>query len=159
MMRAAAVCLLWIALTTAGCAPNVDLTSALRIQPVISGWVDDGPVQGKKKIVPTISVSVKNASGRTLQMLQLNALFRRIGDEDEWGTHLLTVAGAEGLPAGGMTTVSLKSPQGYTSTEPTRDMLANSQFIDGRVDIYAKYGAAGWTHVGQFRIAHQLLAR
>ncbi len=159
-MRAAGLLLVGLSIVAAGaCAPAVDLSTALRTQTVVSGWVDDGIVQGKKKIVPTISVSIRNVSTQTLEMLQVNALFRRVGDEDEWGAHFLTVAGREGLPPGGMTMVSVKSPQGYTSADSGRAMLTNSQFVDARVDLYAKYGSTRWTRVAQYRIARQLLAR
>ena len=142
-----------------GCGPGADVASNVRIQSVSSGWIDEGPVHGKKKLVPTISVTLRNASGRTLTMLQVNALFHRVGDEDEWGTGFVTAAGSEGLPPGGITAVSVRSQLGYTGTESGREMLANSQFVDARVDLFAKYGSARWTRLGQYRISRQLLAR
>jgi hypothetical protein len=142
-----------------GCGPGADVASNVRVQSVSSGWIDEGPVHGRKKLVPTISVTLKNASGRTLTMLQVNALFRRVGDEDEWGTGFVTAAGSEGLPPGGITAVSVRSQLGYTGTESGREMLANSQFVDARVDLFAKYGSARWTRLGQYRISRQLLAR
>jgi hypothetical protein len=148
-----------IAASESGCAPSVDLSEVLRVQTVASGWVDQGIVFGKKKLVPTLSLSLKNASGQRLKMLQVNALFRRVGDDEEWGTDFVTVAGGEGLAPGGATAVSVKSPQGYTSTESGREMLANSHFVDARVEIYAKYGSARWTRLGQYRISRTLLAR
>ena len=142
-----------------GCGPDADIASAVRIQSVSSGWIDEGPLHGNKKLVPTISVTLKNASGRTLTMLQVNALFRRVGDEDEWGTGFVTAAGSEGLPPGGVAAVTVTSPLGYTGTESGREKLANTQFVDARVDLFAKYGSARWTRLGQYRISRQLLAR
>jgi hypothetical protein len=126
---------------------------------VSSGWVDEGLIRGKKKLVPTISVTLKNASDQNLRMLQVNALFRRVGDEDEWGTGLVTAAGSDGLAAGGATAVTVTSPLGYTGTESGAAMLANTRFVDARVDLFARYGAARWTRLGQYRISRQLLAR
>jgi hypothetical protein len=142
-----------------GCGPDAAVATNVRVQAVSSGWIDEGPVRGKTKLVPTISVTLKNASGRTLAMLQVNALFRRVGDEDEWGTGFVTAAGSEGLPPGEVTAVSVTSPLGYTGTESGSVMLANSQFVDARVDLFAKYGSARWTRLGQYRISRQLLAR
>jgi hypothetical protein len=142
-----------------GCGPGADVASNVRVQSVSSGWIDEGPVHGRKKLVPTISVTLRNASGRKLTMLQVNALFRRVGDEDEWGTGFVTAAGSEGLPPDGVTAVSVTSQLGYTGTESGREMLANSQFVDARVDLFARYGSARWTRLGQYRISRQLLAR
>jgi len=142
-----------------GCGPDADVGQNVRVQSVSSDWIDEGPVHARKKLAPTISVTLKNASTRTLTMLQVNALFRRVGDEDEWGTGFVTAAGTEGLPPGGVTAVTVTSQLGYTGTESGREMLANSQFVDARVDLFAKYGSARWTRVGQYRISRQLLAR
>jgi hypothetical protein len=141
------------------CSPAVDLSKALRVQTLSSGWIDEGIVKGKKKLVPMISMSVKNTSDRNLKMLQLNALFRRVGDPDEWGSDFVTASGVDGLPPGAATAVSVKSPLGYTSTESGTDMLSNSYFVDARVELFARYGATRWTRVGQYRISRQLLAR
>ena len=70
-------------------------------------------------------------------MVQVNALFHRVGDEDEWGTGFVTAAGSDGLPPGGVTAVTVTSPLGYTGTESGSEMLANSQFVDARVDLFA----------------------
>jgi hypothetical protein len=88
------------ALSWFGCGPAGDVSRDVRVQAVSSGWVDEGPVHGKKKLVPTIAVTLKNASGRKLTMLQMNALFHRVGDDDEWGTGFVTVTGSEGLAPG-----------------------------------------------------------
>jgi hypothetical protein len=142
-----------------GCGADADVSKNLRVQSVSSGWVNEGPVHGKKKLVPTISVTLKNTSGRTLTMVQLNALFHRVGDEDEWGTGFVTAAGSEGLPSDGVTAVTVTSPLGYTGIETGAEMLANSHFVDARVDLFAKYGSAAWSPLGQYRITRQLLAR
>jgi hypothetical protein len=141
------------------CSPSVDLSKALNVQTISSGWIDEGVVKGKKKLVPAISISLKNTSDRNLKMLQLNALFRRVGDSDEWGSDFVTASGVDGLPPGGATAVSVKSPLGYTGTQSGSEMLSNSYFVDARVDLFARYGATRWTRLGQYRITRQLLAR
>jgi hypothetical protein len=148
-----------VLLCALGCGPDTDVAKNVRVQSVSSGWIDEGGVHGTKKLVPTISLTLKNTSGRTLTMLQVNALFRRVGDEDEWGTAFVTVAGSEGVPPAGVAAVTATSPLGYTGSESGTVMLANSQFVDARVDVFAKYGSARWARLGQYRITRQLLAR
>ena len=38
-------------------------------------------------------------------------------------------------------------------------MLQNSQFVDAKVDLFAKYGSAQWTQVGEFPITRQLITQ
>jgi hypothetical protein len=161
-MRASApVVLLALALASLGsaCRPAVDLKKGLRIELVSTGWFDAGIVDGKNKLVPTVSFKVTNTSDQRLSVLQVNALFRRVTEQDEWGSGLLTVAGSEGLAAGATSGVlTIKSQLGYTGTETRADMLKNSQFVDAKVSLFAKYGSVQWTPVAEFAIARQLIA-
>ena len=51
------------ALLGSGCGgPTVDLTKGLQIDVVDTGWFDAGVVDGKNKLVPTVSFTVKNIS-------------------------------------------------------------------------------------------------
>jgi hypothetical protein len=141
-----------------GCSPTVDLTRNLTVQGVSTGWTHAGFVDGKSKLVPTVSFRLNNLSDRTLAMLQVNALFRRTGDEDEWGSGFLTAAGSDGLAGGARTgTFTIRSQLGYTGTDSPAAMLENSHFVDATVDLFAKYGSAQWTKVGEYAIARRLM--
>ena len=150
------------ALLAYGCGgPTVDLTKGLEINVVDTGWFDAGVVDGKNKLVPTIAFTVKNVSTEKLVSLQMMASFFRVSDPTmEWGNSLLNVAGSEGLAPGATTpTLTMKSPLGYTGTDPRADMLKNAQFVDALVKLVSKYGAAQWTHVRQVPIARKLIAQ
>jgi hypothetical protein len=140
------------------CGPAVDLKKGLQIEVVSTGWLDAGIVNGQNKLVPVISFKLKNNSDQKLAVLQVNALFRRVSENDEWGSGLLMVAGSDGLAAGATTPVlTIKSQLGYTGTEPRSVMLQNTQFVDAKVSLFAKYGSTQWTPVGEYPIARQLL--
>jgi hypothetical protein len=145
----------------ASCAPPVDLTKALEIDVVDTGWFDAGIVNGQNKLVPSISLRVKNNSQQKLPMLQVNALFRRVTEQDEWGSSLLTAAGSDGLPAGGASDVlTIKSNLGYTGADQSRqEMLKNSHFVDAKVDLFAKYGSTQWVRVGTYPIKRELITK
>lgn len=143
----------------AGCGRTVDLSTSLQLHAISSGWLDAGIVDGKRKIVPTLSFTVKNRSGKTLPLLQVNALFGRVGDEDEWGSSYLAAAGREGLAPGATSALTATSQLGYTGFDSRAEMLANSQFVDARVDLFAKYGSTQWTHLGRYKVDRSLLAR
>jgi len=146
----------------AGCGgPPVDLKQALQIDIVSSGWYDMGIVDGKNKLVPTVSFTVKNLSQAELISLQIMASFFRVNDtSSEWGNNLVKAAGSPGLRPGETTPVlTIRSPLGYTGTEPRADMLKNSQFIDATVKLVAKYAAIQWTHVKEVPIERQLVTQ
>jgi len=149
------------AVSASACGPNVDLTKGLQVTVVTSGWYDVGIVNGQNKLVPAVSFTLKNISDRTLVSLQVNALFRRVTENDEWGSELVIAAGSSGLAAGAATaTLTAKSPRGYTGSDQSRmEMLQNSHFVDAKVDLFAKYGSTQWTRLGSYPISRQLLAK
>ena len=162
-MRASARALIPVlafALFGSGCGgPPVDLKQGLQIDVVDTGWFDAGIVEGKNKLVPTVSFTVKNVSDQKLVSLQLMASFFRVSDtSSEWGNSLLNVAGSDGLAPGATTsTLTMKSTLGYTGTEPRADMLKNTKFVDAMVKLVAKYAAAQWMHVRELPIERKLV--
>ena len=119
-LRAALAGLLF-AVTSAACAPDVDLKTGLQILDVSTGWFDAGIVNGQNKLVPAISFKLKNVSTQKLSVIQVNVLFKRINDPAEWGSGFVTVVGSQGLAPGATTeTVTVKSNLGYTGSDQTR---------------------------------------
>jgi hypothetical protein len=161
-MRALACIAILAAVAAASCGPTVDLTQTLQVQNVSSGWFDDGIKDGKNKLVPSVTFTLKNNSAQNLVVLQINAVFHRINDpKAEWGTGFINVAGSEGLAAGASSApITIKSPLGYTGSDQTRDeMLHNSQFVDAKVDLLAKYASTQWAKVGEFPIERKLITK
>jgi hypothetical protein len=161
-MRGATIALLGLCLLVFGCSgPPVDLKTGLEIDVVSSGWFDAGIVDGKNKLVPTVSFTVKNVSDQKLIGLQMMATYFRIDKpESEWSNGLLKISGGEGLAPGATTPVlTMKAPVGYTSEDPRADMLTNSYFVDAMVKLIAKYGSIQWTHVKEAPIERQLLTQ
>jgi hypothetical protein len=160
-MRASALASVLLLAVCAGCGPTVDLATSLQIQDSSTGWFDLGIVNGQNKLVPSITFSLKNNSNQNLKILQINALFRRVSDKDEWGSGLLTAAGSAGLAPGAATPpLTIRSQLGYTGSEQSReDMLRNSHFVDAHVELFAKYGSAQWKRIGEFPVTRRLLTK
>jgi len=161
-MRASVRLLLLLALaSSAACGPTVDLTKGLQVTVVDSGWYDLGIVNGQSKLVPTIVFTLRNISDQKLVTLQINALFRRVTENTEWGSGFLTVAGSQGLAPGATSDpITIKSQLGYTGSDQSRqEMLQNSQFVDAKVELFAKYGSTQWVKVGAFPITRQLMTK
>jgi hypothetical protein len=149
----------WLSVSCGG--PTVDLKQGLQIDVVETGWLDAGVVEGKNKLVPIVSFTVKNISDQNLVSLQMMASFFRVSDTNsEWGNSLLNIVGSEGLAPGATSpTLTMKSPLGYTGTDPRADMLKNAQFVDAMVKLVAKYAATQWTHVRQTPIERKLITQ
>ncbi len=157
MLNRLLVCVAAVALL-AGCARSRDVQKDLKIIDVRTGWYDAGIVQGKNKLVPSISLKVKNVSGEDIANVQMNAIFRRVGEQEAWGEHFVRAVDANGLKAGGTGgEIVLRSSLGYTGEQPRAEMLQNSQFVDARVEIFGKHGSNTWAKMGEFPIERKLL--
>src|SRR6476646_10080502 len=159
-MRASAWLLLLFALVpSAACGPTVDLTKGLQVTIVDSGWFDLGIANGQNKLGPAVIFTLRNTSDRKLVTLQINALFRRVTENTEWGSGFLTVAGSQGLAPGATSDpITIKSQLGYTGSDQSpQEMLQNSQFVDAKVELFAKYGSTQWVLLGSYPITRQLL--
>jgi hypothetical protein len=115
----AGLCAAAIAFAGAGCGPNIDVAAALRLESVTTGWVDVGPVgqspaahERTNKVVPSVSFMVKNVTDRTLAPVQVNAVFRRLGDPSEWTNGTAQAAGSDGLELGSARELTLRRRHG-----------------------------------------------
>lgn len=150
------VCLCAVAAT--GCGPKVNLSERLEVVDVRTGWDDMGVVDGQNKIVPSIRFKFKNNSDQTLSTVQANILFKRMGEDVEWGSAFIRVAGSEGLAAGATSNAqSVSCPKGYTGTQSRAEIMASSMFVDARAIVFAKYASTGWQPVGEFPVERRLL--
>lgn len=147
-------------LAAAGCGRDVDVRSALQITDVVTGYYDVGIVDGKNKIVPSIAFRVRNASDRRVGSVQLNAVFRVEGEQEELGSMLVRGIDTEGIGPGELSeTFVMRSSLGYTGEQPRSQMLQHKEFRDVQVELFAKYKAQQWVKIGQYRIDRQLLTR
>ncbi len=140
--------------------PSIDVAKVLQLTDVSTGWFDAGLVEGNKnKLVPSITLRLTNTGPDLKGSVQINAVFRRIGEEEEWGSALFRAIDPTGLAAGASTKpIPLRSNLGYTGTEPRLQLLQNKLFVDARVQVFAKHGSTQWARLGDYRIVRQLLS-
>ena len=153
---------LWVvclaAVATVSCGPAVDLTKGLQVVDVSTGWWDAGVVDGQNKLVPSVTFKLKNVSDQKLDVLQANVVFRRVTEDKEWGSAFVKLTGTDGLPPGATTpSQTVKSQLGYTGTESRQQMLANSQFVDAKIQLFAKYSNTQWQKVGEYTVPRTLI--
>ncbi len=146
-------------LLLAGCS-TIDVQEALQVTDVRTGWYDEGVVNGLNKLVPSISLRLRNVSEADVRSVQLNAIFHRIigVEEPPLGDHFIQAIDRDGLAPGEVgVPLVMRSGIGYTGTETRLEMLQNRYFVDARVEIYGKSGSRPWTLIGEFPIERTLL--
>ena len=158
-MRLAAVVLAGI--LSISCGASEGAVAALEPLDVITGWFDAGIVEGgKNKLVPSVTLKLRNKSDEPIRSVQVNAIFRRVGEQEMWGEYFGWAIPREPLAAGAQTnTLVMRSTLGYTGPQPLMQMLQNKDFVDAKVEIYLKRGSRVWAKLAEYPIQRQLLTR
>jgi hypothetical protein len=143
------------------CCNTVDLKTSSRLTPTVTGWFDAGvQADGKNKLVPSITFTLTNTGQSAWGTVEVNCVFKRKGDPEEWSTVLL-IGSKTGLnelaPGATSPPIVVHAPTGYTGTQPRADLLQNSLFVDAKVEIFGKPGGARWVKLGEYPITRQLL--
>jgi hypothetical protein len=150
-----------LTLAAAACGSRADLATAAKLGDVTTGWYDAGITEdGKNKLVPSVTLRIHNAGDASLGSTQLNLIFKRVTDTEEWTTAFVRGIGSEGLAPGASTPpIVVRAQQGYTGTQARLTMLQNTQFVDFKVEVFGKHASATWVKLGEYPVARQLLTR
>lgn len=154
--------LLLLALACLRCGRNIEVEKALAVIDVQTGWYDAGiQSDGKNKLVPSISLRLRNVSSGPVGSVQLVAIFRRVNEPQvAWGEHFARAIERDGLAEGASTNpIVLRSNLGYTGTQPRMQMLQNREFVDAKVEIFGRHGSRGLAKMGEYPIDRQLLTQ
>ena len=151
--------LIVVSVAALGCN-RVDPITALEPADVVTGWYDEGIVDGKNKLVPSVSLKLRNKSDVDVRSVQVNAIFKRINEPEPWGDHFGWAIQGDSLPPGATTRdIVLRSGLGYTGEQPRQQMLQNKEFVDAKVEIFLKQGSGVWAKLAEFPIERQLLTK
>lgn len=154
---------LTLAVVLAGCGRPVDVKQVLRASDISTGYHDAGVVEGRNKLVPSVTFTLRKSTNDSVRPLSLNVVFKRLplaasgaAGEEDWEEVFLqnvTFQGNETAP------LTVRPAHGYTGDPPQSraEMLANSQFRDMRVHLFAKQGSGQWAEIASFDVARQLL--
>lgn len=151
-----------LVLVSTGCTgPSVEAVAALEPVDVVTGWFDEGILEGgKNKLVPSVSLKFRNKAGKPVASIQINAIFKRVGEKEMWGEYFGWAVPKDGLAAGAETnTMVMRSGLGYTGEQPRMQMLQNKEFVDAKVEIFLKQGSKVWAKLAEYPIQRQLITR
>jgi hypothetical protein len=141
----------------ASCGPAGTVQQLVFVD-VVSGYHDEGVVNGENKLVPEITFKLQNTGTEPLGTVQLNVHFRVDGADGNMDEVLTRATDSGGLaPQQSTATITVRSKVGYTSQQARADMLKNSQFRDVKVRVFGKSGSAQWSQIGEFPVERKLL--
>jgi len=156
-------------LLAAGCSKPVDLKQVLQVTDLSGGYHDAGIVEGRNKIVPTITFRIKKSTDDGLRPLSVNIVFKQLPKP---GTAVAPGQPAENdfdevfkqsVPFTGDQTdlLTVQASAGYTGDPPQSraDMLKHSLFQDMRVHVFAKHSSSQWVEIAQFDLPRQILTQ
>lgn len=149
-----------------GCSPSIDITEALVVTDITTGWFDAGILEdGKNKIVPGISFTLHNVLEENVSAVRLLGSFRLVmadGTEDpeELGSSTISAIDLAGLEPG-LTTAAfvMQSGLGYTGIQPRRELMEHRLFQDAKLSLFAKHRSDSWVKLGEYMIDRTLLIR
>jgi hypothetical protein len=149
-----------LSVTAAGCSRPVDVKQAVQVDDLSGGWFDAGIVNGKNKLVPSISFRVKLRTSQTVRPLSLNVLFRTVdGQESSIDQDVFVQSVA--FEGDSTKPIVVRPDAGYVGEgEQSRDqILHHSQFRDMRAVIFAKHSSSNWVEMARYDIPRQLLTK
>jgi len=146
-------------IAAAGCSgATVDAHEVLRLVEVTTAWLPTESEVGNK-IVPVLSFRLENTGRAPLGVMQVNAIFRRSGEELDWGSVLVRAVGREGLaPGASAGPFTLQSERGYTGPQSIDALLTHREFVDVSVELFVRHRADRWTRLGAVDVDRRLPA-
>lgn len=159
-MHALRVSLVCLALVAAGCSEPVDLKQALQVTDVSTGWYDAGIVDGRNKIVPSVTFTLKKAPGTDLTWVALNGVIRAVDGQPSDLDDDIYVQRVD-FNGDGIASLTIRGKTGYTGEPPQSraDLLKHTMFRDMKMKVFAKQSAAQWVELSETPIVRQLLTR
>ena len=98
MLTRLTICL-GIVLLVAGCRTR-EVEKDLAVTDIHSGWYDVGVVDGQEQAGSQHHAASCRTSHPNQSLAQINAVFRRVGEAEEWDAHFVRGIGPDGLAPG-----------------------------------------------------------
>lgn len=145
-------------LALAGCTASADLKQALQVGDVVAGWYDAGVVDGKNKLVPSVTFRLRNVAETDINAAALTIVFKFLDngqEQDSIFVQRVPFANKQTEP------ITVRSQTGFTGEPPQSraDMLKNSNFRDVEAVIFVRQSSNQWVELHRVRLERQLLTQ
>lgn len=164
MRRHLPALLIVAALLTAACGPEINLTQALEMTDVLTGWYDNGivPCAGNPTVqctglLPSVMFRLKNKGTENLNRVQLTVAYWRDGDDGAYDEQLIEGIGPAGLAPGASTNaIVARAPHGFTLEGARAEFFQRSGFKDTAVKVFARKSGELFK-IGEHKIDRRIL--
>ena len=147
-----------VVLLLAACGQPVDLKTSLQVTDLATGWYDAGIVDGKNKLVPSITFRLKNTSTNELPYVSMNVVFRNLVSNE---THEEVFKQRLPLTSNQTELITIRAQNGAVGEPPQsrQEMLQNSNFQDMEAVILVRQSASQWVELHRVRVERQLVTQ
>jgi hypothetical protein len=138
---------------------GVNLSQALQVTDVSTGYYDSGIVEGKDKFVPAIQFALHNVSGQSLANVPVMVSFWKTAANDEWDSTQVHGIGPDGLAPGATSApLVVRLGVGYTleQPQPSSQLFTHAEFVEIEAKVFAQRSGQ-WYSLGTFPVAHNIL--
>jgi hypothetical protein len=144
----------------AGCRTH-DPKEELEVKEVETYWVVDSPKGATQYISPAVRFRLRNRTKEPIRSIQATANFKRVGEQENWGSawEQVTQAGKP-LDPGEEALVVLRSDGRYNSTtDEPESMFAHELFKDVRAEVFVRVGSSNWERMAEAQVERKIGAR
>jgi hypothetical protein len=153
--RLAASAALAAAFAVSCSGPN--LSQALAVTDIISGYYDNGIKAGANHLVPSITFRLKNQSQEAIYGVQLTVAFWADGDDGEKDSVQVTGIGGTPVQSGQSTeSITVRSTVGFTLEQPRSELFTHSLFRDWTIKMFARSGGRIYS-IGEFKVDRRFI--
>jgi len=148
---------LMCASVSSACGPEVDLSQALEVTEVFSGYYDNGIKNGANHLVPSLTFRLHNKTTASIRSVELMLGFWAEGADGELDNVLTHGIVGSALPGGASTDpITVRTTVGYTQEGPRAELFSHSMFKDVTAKMFAKHGGKIYP-LGEFKIDRRLI--
>jgi hypothetical protein len=146
-----------LAVGAAACGPDLNLSKALELKVVESGYFDAGLVDGKTHLLPSLTFVLHNTTSDSIASVQLLLSYIPEGSDGELDSVQVTGIGPKALAAGASTEpIVARATVGFSLEGARADFFTHRLFRDFTVKVFAKK-RAGYMPLGEFKIDRRIL--
>jgi hypothetical protein len=148
-----------LSLAASACGGSVNVKESFTVTDVSGGWFDAGIVDGKNKLIPSVTFRLHKKGD--VSAPSLNVLFKRLVGGEELEFEDVFMQRVEFTQGDSTELLTVRPKAGYTGDPPQSraDMLNNSHFVDVRAIIFAKQSSSNWVELARYDLPRQLLTK
>ena len=147
---------------SSACGPGVDLSKALDVTDILSGYYDEGVKDGKTRLAPSISFRLHNKTNQKIGPVQMTVAYwglanSKDGTEAEWTSVVVQAIHGSGLAAGASTeSILARGDVAYTLEGARADFFDHHLFQDVTAKFFASQSGQ-IVPLGQYKLEHLII--